>query len=140
MPLRKTRSWAYISDEQLLVFGRIVPRTTKSTCESTSSGKRRTSERSFTKGRTDLTGNRRRAESGLGLTVLSVESVGASVSLNESLRTYLSNEAWSTKDGLLREVVDRTFGALPIGVFNDPASRSALMSSSRPIHDSPATF
>lgn len=117
-----------------------MPRTPKSTCKSTSSGKRRTSEWSFAKGRTDLTGNRRRAESGLGLTVLSVEAVRVSVSLDESLRTYLSNEAWTTKDGLLREVVDRTFGALPIGVFNDSASRSALVSPSRPIRDSPATF
>lgn len=68
-PFRR-RPPTYISDEQLLVLCGIVRRTSKTSTESTSTGKRCASEWRFAHSRTDLTGNRSRAESGLGFSVL----------------------------------------------------------------------
>ena len=119
-------SWAHVSDKQLPVFRSTVRWDTETASESTPSGEWCTPERSFAKGRADLTRNRRRAESSLGLTVLSVRSVKESEEINEpQTLTYLANEAWPAENRLLRKIMNRTFGALAICVFDDSAMRLA---------------
>jgi hypothetical protein len=65
------RQSTHVTNEQLSVVSRIMSRpSAESTTESTASCKRSSPEGRFAHGRTDLTGNRRRTEAGLGFSVL----------------------------------------------------------------------